>query len=47
MVWDTGLSIFDTGKWFRILVNPVLILVNTSGILVKGLGYWKVVLDTG
>ena len=47
MVLDTGKSIFvtgqdiwDTGKWSRILVNPVLILVKTSGILVSGLGYW-------
>ena len=47
MVWDTGKSsfdtgqdIWDTGKWSVILVNPVLILVKTSGILVSGLGYW-------
>ena len=40
MVWDTGKSSFDTGKWSRILVNPVLTLVKTSGILVSGLGYW-------
>ena len=26
--------------WDGILVNPVLILVKTSGILVSGLGYW-------
>ena len=55
MVWDTGKSMFDTGqdiwdtgKWSGILVNPVLILVKTSGILLKWswdtgqihLGYW-------
>ena len=47
MVLDTGQSIFvtgqdiwDTGKWSMIQVNPVLILVKTSGILVSGLGYW-------
>ena len=47
MVWDTGKSSFDTGqdildtaKWSGILVNPVFILVKTSGILVKVLGYW-------
>ena len=47
MVWDTGKSsfdtgqdIWDTGKWSWILVNPVLTLVKTSGILVIGLGYW-------
>ena len=46
MVLDTGKSIFvtgqdiwDTGKWSGIQVNPVLILVKTSGILVSGLGY--------
>ena len=41
MVLDTGKSSFDTGERSRILVNPVLILVKTSGILVK------VVWDTG
>ena len=47
MVLDTGQSIFvtaqdiwDTGNWSWILVNPVLIQVKTSGILVSGLGYW-------
>ena len=40
MVWDTGKSSFDTGERSRILVNSVLILVKTSGILVSGLGYW-------
>ena len=43
MVWDTGKSgqdIWDTGQSSGILVNPVLILFNTSGILVSGLGYW-------
>ena len=47
MVLDTGKSIFvtgqdiwDTGKWSGIKVNPVLILVKTSGILVSDLGYW-------
>ena len=47
MVLDTGKSIFvtgqdiwDTGKWFGMQVNQVLILVKTSGILVSGLGYW-------
>ena len=47
MVWDTGKSSFDTGQdivdtgeWSWILVNSVLILVKTSGILVSGLGYW-------
>ena len=38
--FDTGQDIWDTGKWSGILVNPVLILVKTSGILVSGLGYW-------
>ena len=38
--FDTGQGIWDTGKWSVILVNPVLILVKTSGILVSGLGYW-------
>ena len=47
MVWDAGNSSFDTGQdmsdtgnWSWILVNPVLILVKTSWILVSGLGYW-------
>ena len=47
MVWDTGKSSFETGQdlWETghcsgILVNPVLILVKTSGILVSGLEYW-------
>ena len=47
MVLDTGKSIFvtgqdiwDTGKWSWIQVNPFLLLVKTSGILVSGLGYW-------
>ena len=38
--FDTGQDIWDTGKWSGILVNPVLILVKTSGILVSGLEYW-------
>ena len=38
--FDTGQGIWDTGEWSGILVNPVLILVKTSGILVIGLGYW-------
>ena len=49
VVWDTRKS--SLGYWSRssfvywssgsrILVNPVLILVKTSGILVSGLGYW-------
>ena len=38
--FDTGQDIWDTGKWSGKLVNPVLILVKTSGILVSGLGYW-------
>ena len=49
MVLDTGKSIFvtghdiwDTGKWSMIQVNPVLILVKISGILVSGLGYWSI-----
>ena len=40
VVLDTGKSSFDTGKWSWILVNPFLLLVKTSGILVIGLGYW-------
>ena len=39
MVWDTGKSIFDTCEWSWILVNPFLLLVKISGILVGGLGY--------
>ena len=42
MVWNTGKSSFDTGERSRILVNPVLIQVKTSGILVSGLGYWLI-----
>ena len=49
MVLDTGKSIFvtgqdiwDTGRWSGIQVNPVLIQVKTSGILVSGLGYWLI-----
>ena len=45
MVWDAGKSSFDTGqdiwdtsKWSGIQVNPFLLLVKTSGILVSGLG---------
>ena len=40
MVWDSGKSSFDTGERSRIMVNPVLIQVKTSGIQVKVLGYW-------
>ena len=47
MVWDTGKSSFDTGERSRILVNPVLILVKTSGILVSGLDTGKSSFDTG
>ena len=36
--FDTGQDIWDTGKWSRILVNPFLLKVKTSGILVSGLG---------
>ena len=38
--FDTGQDIWDTGEWSWILVNSVLILVKTSGIMVSGLGYW-------
>ena len=40
MVWDTG-------KWSGILVNPFLLLVKTSGILVMVWDTGKSSFDTG